>query len=300
MPSLLRKKSKEDKPEDRQIISLKFAQSVIDDVFDTVFALDKTKEFARAVIDDIFAQVISTISTTKAGKRNSTKKSSIQRISSNSSFDRKTLKHAPSGSLTNEEIKDLYNFLGTHETTPEEKALAARRVIWGRKVATRAAHLSRNLHNQTPSRDLVVVPGFLDELNHLWYQNAQKRMIRVPRREQRPGEKPTGVMREFKKLKLLVEEQTEVVWYAQPWYFNVFHKPWSCVKLLSSDSDIHPDGIGSSELSVLKIHVQSGRVRPQDCAVGSYNFYDRPTVGWRKHWTADVLTNCLYCKKIGV
>jgi hypothetical protein len=65
-------------------------------------------------------------------------------------------------------------------------------------------------------------------------------------------------------------------------------QPWKFSKLLNFDSDTLPIGIGSSEVQVPKTCVGT-EIDPKQCISGSYNFCNRPTVGWTNHWKADVI-----------
>eukprot|EP00300_Choanocystis_sp_HF-7_P004916 c13779_g1_i2.p2 GENE.c13779_g1_i2~~c13779_g1_i2.p2 ORF type:complete len:291 (+),score=57.38 c13779_g1_i2:49-873(+) len=270
---------------------------------------DDLSKFANNLVDDAFSTAFKELASKKQSTRPSqphpepTHKTTIRGKSNISMVatpaDRDRFTKVPSSRLTVAELEDLYEFMKSNYTSDAEKVLTANRAMWGRKVAARLAHTNRNLHNRTPISEIFLVPAFQDERHQLWYESPDKTMIKVPARLQVEGEAPVGVLREFKKLRLFVEEGKGTVWFAQPWYFNVFHKPWKFVKFLSSDSFVHPEGRGSSELIVLTHNIQNGRVKPEHFVEASYNFSDRPTVGWQRHWLADVLTNFFYCEKIG-
>eukprot|EP00300_Choanocystis_sp_HF-7_P029169 c35628_g1_i1.p1 GENE.c35628_g1_i1~~c35628_g1_i1.p1 ORF type:complete len:287 (+),score=62.55 c35628_g1_i1:43-903(+) len=277
------------------------AAKVVDDVFATVvknLVNNQGREEASrvasiCVVEEVFATAFRNLGVNN--KKASMTKSVVGRSSKD--MDRSTITRTPTSPLSKSQLEELYVFLETTPTTPEEKVLAAKRVIFGRKFAPRIAHLKRNAHNQMPRHDLVRVDGFLDERKQLWYELPNKKVVKVPARDQKDGEKPVGVLRDFK-YKLFVEEQTGIVWIAMTWKSNIFHKSGHVV-LISNDSFVHANGIGSSELVARKEHVNAGRIHPGDCLEASYNFYDSFSVGFQKHLAADVMPTCFFCKKIG-
>lgn len=114
--------------------------------------------------------------------------------------------------------------------------------------------------------------------------------------------KPEGTLI-CRRQSMFVDDITGHTWLKMPWWYNIFHNPFTNVKMLHYDSNLIDIAPGSSEIIVPKKYLQlnshdgSVYVLNTDIKEGSYNYRDGFHGFYFKHFVADILPNLIYWKR---